>query len=130
MNTVYQPAHFTTAIIGPTTEAVTVPGPEGPGAPWDRQPEALGEPQPFAATSSSLVVAAYAADGHVLPPGLLGYVCRVDSRGGITRMRPISGTFPNVVIPYPMRFVIEKIETPVPVGIDIDGFFSVGGVAE
>lgn len=126
----YAKSQFTTNVIRPGTGAMTFPPASGPLQPWERKPELIGAAQPFAEHVRDITVAAFAAEGETLPPGPIGYVCRVDSEGGLTRIAEITGTVPIVSIRSPMRFVIEKVETTASVGFDIDGFFSVGASAE
>lgn len=126
----YTKASFTSNVLTPGVGAITFPQPGAELQPWERKPELIGGLQPFGEHVRDLTVAAFAEQGHVLPPGPLGYVCRVNSAGGVTRIAEITGLAPIVAIRSPMRFVIEKVETTVPVGFDIDGFFSVANAAE
>ena len=124
----YPKAFFTSNIIAPTTEAQLYPKPQEEGVdslqPFDRYPETIGEPQPFPNALRSITVAAFTADGSPLPPGPIGYLCRVNSAGTLTRVRAITGTDPVMAVNSTMRFVIEKVETTVPVGYDLDGYYA------
>lgn len=130
----YPKAHFTSNAIAPTLERQLYPAPPEPEIPslqpFDRSPETIGEPQPSPGALRTITVAAFTPDGSPLPPGPVGYLCRVNSAGTLTRVRAITGTEPVIGVRSPMRFVIEKVETTVPVGFDIDGFFAVANYAD
>lgn len=124
----YPKAFFTSNVIAPTTEAKFYPPPPQDGIeslqPFDRFPEVIGEPQPFANGLRTITVAAFTPDGSELPQGTLGYLCRVNSAGTLTRVRAITGTDPVIAVNSTMRPVIEKVETDVPVGFDLDGYYA------